>query len=129
MIRFTIPATPPSKLSLNSRVNHWERTRLKRDLQFATRKGWESRDVGIVDPGASQGLTGASRLWIDIAVFWEKGHRIVDEDNLIASCKGMIDMVAKLLDVNDKTFRIGEVTQGRDQAKDGYTIVTIREVE
>lgn len=121
MIRFTIPATPPSSLSQNARINRWDRTRIKGSWMMATLSGLVTGVTEEIDP--------SKRYVIDVAVFWEKGHRIVDDDNLVASFKPARDEIAKFLGIDDRRFRVGEIVQDRDPNKGGYTVVTLREVE
>lgn len=55
-------------------------------------------------------------LPITIHILWarEKNRKIMDQDNLIASVKWFLDGIAKAIDVNDRNFIIGTVTQERD---------------
>lgn len=58
-------------------------------------------------------------------VGWEKGHRIVDEDNLIAMLKPFQDGVADALGVNDRNFRTRIHSQYRDPAGTGLMRLVI----
>ena len=53
-------------------------------------------------------------------IAWEKGHRIVDETNLIAMLKPYEDGVADALGVNDVRFRPTIHSQYRDPEGKGY---------
>lgn len=124
MIGFRVEGTPPSKLSQNSRMDWRPRQAIKHDWQLAATVG--ARDA-TERAGPSFRLDPTKRYWMHYEVYWEKGHRIVDDDNLVASCKPARDAIAQVFGIDDKQFRTGEVTQYRDPTGIGYTRVWIEE--
>lgn len=63
---------------------------------------------------------------MDITVYWGKGRNRQDLDNIVASCKGLIDGVTRELGFDDRRLVAITVAQGRDADGLGYTTVTIR---
>jgi crossover junction endodeoxyribonuclease RusA len=124
MIQFTVPATPPYELSQNSRMD-W---RPKQAIKHAWQK--VVGDAAVVarnNDGLKLYPDRSLRYWVHIEVYWEKGHRTVDDDNLVASFKSARDTIAGVFGIDDKQFRTGEVTQWRDETGVGRTVVTIEE--
>ncbi len=125
-LTITIPGTPPSALSQNaSRAAHWgPRNRIRDQWKHAA--GYATKEATLNRAVDSMNLVfGDDPYRLDITVFWEKGHRIVDDDNLIASFKYARDAIAEAVGVNDKRLKTGAVEQKRDPTGKGYTVVTL----
>ncbi len=58
-------------------------------------------------------------------VGWEKGHKFVDQDNLIAMLKSYQDGVADALGINDKHFTTRIHSQYRDPEGEGLMRLVI----
>lgn len=119
-----IPATIDKALSPNrSRFTHWGTVaNAEKALSWATTVGLiEARrnspdDVPILKPPIR---------W-DLTIYWGKGRKRMDEDNIVASLKrGMIDTVAAQIGIDDKHFTIGTITQDRDPDKQGCMVLTL----
>jgi len=57
-------------------------------------------------------------------VFWEKGHKMMDADNLLRAFKHYSDSVARAIGVDDRHF-IPSVEQHRDSTGKGFTLCLI----
>lgn len=66
-------------------------------------------------------------LPLTIHILWarEKHRKLMDHDNLIASCKWFLDAIAETIGVNDRHFIIGTVTQERDTVGKGFVKVVV----
>lgn len=122
MISFVVPATPPSSLSQNSRLD-W---RPRQTIKHAWKEAAANAAIHATS-GTGETLDPTKRYWVHVEVSWEKGHRIVDDDNLVASFKHARDAIAEVFGIDDKMFRTGEVIQSRDKEGRGYTTVWIEE--
>jgi hypothetical protein len=71
-------------------------------------------------------LTGVERAVYDIERGIPKGGKQLDEDNLVASLKSALDGIAFALEVDDRHWKRGTVTQVRDKDEIGYITVTLR---
>jgi hypothetical protein len=71
-------------------------------------------------------LTGVERAVYDIERGIPKGGKQLDEDNLVASLKSALDGIAFALEVDDRHWKLGTVTQVRDKDEIGYVTVTLR---
>jgi hypothetical protein len=64
---------------------------------------------------------------MDISVYWGKGRKFQDLDNLMGCCKGVIDGVTRELGIDDARFIAFTIGQAIDPDRIGYTTITIRE--
>jgi len=121
-----IPSDIPRQLNPNaSRYQHWgDRVRAEGHLALATTLGLRTaRPQGYGDPGP---IFLPPITW-DLAIFWGKGKKRWDPDNVVAGLKrGVIDAVARTIGVDDKHFAVGEITQGRDPEGLGRMVLTLR---
>jgi hypothetical protein len=62
---------------------------------------------------------------LDYVVARAKGKQALDDDNIKAGLKYVQDGIAATLDINDRNFTVGTVTQIRDPDGVGYVDVTI----
>jgi len=113
----TIPGTPPRELSPNARV-HW-RVRSKHTKAYR-----ETASLATVVAGRVL-FDGDRPIKVNVTYAWEKGRRVVDDDNGWAMMKAGRDGIADALGVNDKAFRSGSVEQVRDPEGRGYTVVEL----
>ena len=113
-----IPATPDPVLNPNRKV-HWAIKNRARDVlkdavffpTFSAVSGWR-KPVPLP-------------VTLNWTIYWGRGRRKQDVDNVIASLKGAQDSVATALCLDDKHFRIGSVEQARDKEGRGYMELTI----
>jgi crossover junction endodeoxyribonuclease RusA len=112
-----IDLTPDASLNPNrSNGRHWAaRTKAKADLEWATIQGIGPYRWDVPEPP----------LTVRFTVAWEKGRKTMDGDNLLASLKPCIDVIAWQLDINDKHFRFAPIEQTRDPDGRGYMTVTL----
>lgn len=113
-----IPETPHKYLSPNYKVNEGGYRRV-----FGVAKTFAERHH--ISMEGRWPLRDTTVTWL---VFWGKGHKIMDRDNLIKTLKPYQDGLAKLVGVNDKLF-IPEVHQYRDPAGKGFMIVLMTALE
>ncbi len=118
-LTITIPMTPSADLSPNARV-HWSRRYAAAQTAKDTAH-WAGRTTDCA-PWVFRKNLPIPLCWL---VAWEKGHKRMDEDNLIAALKPFQDGIAAFLGIDDKRFTTLVVTQTRDPAGKGYTVVTI----
>ena len=106
----TIPQTPTRNLSPNGRA-HWRRRHADaKELTSAAR--WATINALYSQIGA--GAMGDGRRTLHWLVAWEKGRKVMDQDNLIAALKAAQDGIADALGLDDRLFTVGSVTQDRD---------------
>lgn len=116
----TVPQTPHSYLSPNSGKHR--RTRepyaqsLKTAAALATRENlrgtsWQSQRL----------------LRVELRIYWERGHKRLDYDNAIASCKALLDGVFQEIGADDRQVMEIKLVQGRTEGQ-GYTNVQIIEL-
>lgn len=70
------------------------------------------------------------RIGLELHVFWPHRHRgrsLPDDDNLIASCKPLIDGLADGLEINDRRFKFLGIEQGFALDNLGYVVATFTE--
>ena len=70
-------------------------------------------------------VTGIDRATYHIELGKAKGEQSKDQDGLIAACKGHLDGIALALDVDDRHWHPGTVTQVRDPEQIGYLKITL----
>ncbi len=118
-----IPMTPPRECSPNARIHYRQRALMARMFREVSR--WSALDAVSGDPGGLEGLLRAKRVAYSIAISWEVGRRgILDEDNIIASCKACLDGIADAIGVNDRVFTLRGVEVDR-RKKTGSMVVTL----
>ena len=124
--RIEIYMVPPRECSPNARVHWRKRSRAIKEArtqaELATRAALNAYAPGLTS------YCGATTIpvVIDIEVAWHGRRKTMDQDNLIASVKPMIDGVSDALWFSqDDHVRIGEVTQRRGE---GTTTLILREV-
>ena len=108
---------PDKKLSPNART-HWA-SKAKAVKSARNAAGWATRACGVRING-----DGAIDLHI---TFYPPDNRSRDTDNLLASCKGILDGVADGLVVNDSRF-ILHIARGVVR-KGGQVLITLGVVE
>lgn len=113
-IGVTIDHTPPPAASPNGRAHFHDRARLVKPLFEAAKLATHNvlmaarlgRDETPFPPDA--------RLDLTIMVAWPKGHKRLDDDNAIASCKHLRDGFAAALGIDDAWMRLVRFEQVRD---------------
>lgn len=118
-VTITIPGTIDRRLTPNARP-HWATKRnlaaeLKERAYYVARKA----NIEMWEPEPP--------LTLHILVAWEKGRKLMDDDNLVAGFKAARDGIAVALGIDDKHLRVGTVTQIRDPEKRGFIKVAIEE--
>jgi hypothetical protein len=106
-------------LSPNARVHYRTLAEAKADAKAIATMC--TRDV--VQGGDT---TGVERATYDIERGIPKNGKHLDEDNLVASLKSALDGIAFALEVDDRGWSLGTVTQVRDPDEIGYITVTLR---
>lgn len=134
-IRIEIPHTPAGVLSPNRRdyerdkhgmprsdMTKYEAKRLlRRSAYLATKSAMNAKPRQLP----------AGRLFLELYVYWERnrytgrGRGMPDDDNLIASLKGLLDGVADGLGVNDRRFKLKGIEQDSDPDGAGRVVVLI----
>lgn len=105
----------PNRGQRNARAKGRARAQAKNDAFLCTREvAWHRSD-----------LSGIDRAVYHIELGKAHGEQSKDQDNLIAACKGHLDGVAKALDVDDRGWTLGTVTQVRDPDRVGYVRITL----
>ena len=109
---------PPKELSPNARVHWGARGRATKKYRA------DAHNLALSD---NLHMPDADKVRVHLT-FHPPSHRRYDADNLMASCKGLLDGLADALKVNDHRFvptmQIGSV----DPDKLGFVIVELREV-
>jgi hypothetical protein len=125
-LTITIPGTPDRALSPNGRVHHMARHRAARDAKtVATYATYAALGNGEVSDETMFWLLYDGPIRFDVAVYWGKGQKRWDDDNLTAALKAYRDGVAANFGRGDGHFHTGTVSQKRDKDGRGYTVVTI----
>jgi crossover junction endodeoxyribonuclease RusA len=116
-VTIRIDLTPDASLNPNrSNGRHWAtRTKAKEDLEKATIAGIGPYPRTVPEPP----------LTVRFTVAWEKGRKTMDGDNLLASLKPCIDVLAWQLDIDDKQFQFAPIAQTRDPDGRGYMTVVL----
>lgn len=118
-LTIVVPGTPPKELSPNARVHHMHRHRVGQD--FKRLAYYAAYDALLHAPYRVNNAP----INVAYTVYWEKGRRMYDDDNLVASLKAARDGIAQALGVDDKRFVSSGVAQLRDGAGKGETWVTL----
>lgn len=118
----TIPGTIDRRLSPNGR-SHWRTVHtLKQEREYAayyaTFTATIETRVEFTPP-----------LVLHFLVAWEKGRKRMDDDNIKASLKSIIDGIADALGIDDKHITLGTVQQERDPEGRGFVRVAIEEAQ
>jgi crossover junction endodeoxyribonuclease RusA len=104
-MQITLP-WPPSILSPNTRV-HWA-PRAKAVASYRNECGWRARAQGVYPVEV-----GPVRMTI---TFHPPDARRRDRDNMIASCKAMMDGLADAMILDDRffipTYQVGDIITG-----------------
>jgi hypothetical protein len=120
-----IPWQPQPQVSPNSRNS----TRNRRDHHQA------NADIAVLavrdhlarELNPRRAFTAPEFPVMDISVYWGKGRKFQDLDNLMGCCKGVIDGVTRELGIDDARFIAFTIAQSTDPDAIGYTSITIRE--
>lgn len=127
VVEVTIPGTPPRCLSPNaSRELHWgTKTKAKNQL----RRDAERAAVAVRNTcGGGPLFTGQVRVRTTVA--WEKGRKLMDGDNVLASLKVLYDgITAAQLWRDDRDCIFEPVEQTRDPEGRGYVVVRLEAAE
>lgn len=119
-----IPGTVDSRLAGNGvRKTHWG-TRGRLNAELKDRAGWATKKALEAAPF----VVDAESLRIDYTVGWGYNERSLDDDNFVTAMKGVRDIIANIIGIDDRLFITGTVTQERDPAKRGYIVVRIASV-
>lgn len=113
---------PVSVLNPNNRA-HW---RKKSDAKAEQRKESKILALATIPPTARQSLAENGRLKLSLQ-FIQPDRKARDLDNLIASCKALIDGVADATGVDDSKFRM-EFDMESEPQKFGGVRVTVEEL-
>jgi hypothetical protein len=119
-LTITILGKLDPNLSPNSRVHYRTLAEAKADAKAIATMC--TRDV----MWGTTGLTGVDRAVYDIERGIPKNGKKLDEDNLVASLKSALDGIAFALEVDDRGWSLGTVSQVRDKDEIGYVTVTLR---
>lgn len=155
----TIGCCPPKTVSPNHRsANWWAKTRGSRQFREAaliatseaariplrlvsgssfaqgpyTAPDWLLPAYAAADRARTTHQAMPVLLVLDAVVLWPVDRRRMDDDGVKASLKAAIDGLATAIDLNDRTFRVGRVTQERAPKDDvpawlhGRTTLTLR---
>ena len=106
--------------------NQKKAERTRRPYKQAIRDTAAIATINALD-GKTWSWAGPIVLHIDI--FWEPGRRRADWDNAIAAMKGAIDGVFSRIDADDRQVTGVFLQQGRDNLRDGYTVILIEPME
>ena len=127
-----IPFTPHRSLNPNHRAHPFDRgtggmnaVEARQLLRRAARLATRSRMVSTRWQPPATG-----RLGLELFVYWERGRipsgrQMPDEDNLIASCKALIDGLADALGIDDKRFKFRGIEQDHDPNGAGCVVARI----
>ncbi len=124
-----VPSQPERVLSPNApRSTHWS---TKANVRKAQREAWYWAALAVQGHGVSDDSPYfAGRTFCRIAVYWGKGRKSMDPDNLIASCKAGIDQLQAVgIISDDKDLILEPAWQGRDPEGVGYTLVELWQEE
>lgn len=118
-LNLRINLTPDSCLSPNqSKGRHWATLeKAKGDLITMTRQAFAQPGFGYYAPEPP--------LTLAFTIYWEKGRKRMDQDNLLASLKVCIDEIAYRTGINDKHFQFAPITQDRDPDGQGFMLVRL----
>ena len=103
-IRLILPF-PESKLNPNKRLHWAEKHKIKSS----------QHQIGYLEALPHKGKMGGGRIKMEL-LFVPPDNRPRDMDNLLASCKELIDCIAQGLGVNDKQFRPIVIDMGEKNA-------------
>lgn len=115
-----VPWEPTAQVSPNSRLS----TRTKRAHHAIAR---DTAALAVVNTLQGKPYTPPEQVAVDVVWVRSKGRNRMDLDNLIASCKGVIDGVTRKLNFDDRRIITMTVAQRRDANQPGCVIVTVRE--
>lgn len=119
-----IPGCPEAVLSPNAprgisnRIKGAARARVRKSTAMAARGCPEYFAVREV-------LENAESISLEWNVYWSKGRKKMDKDNLIATLKGYQDGLSDAFGYNDKLIRDLDVVQDRDKSGRGLMIARI----
>ncbi len=113
---------PPRESSPNWRGAWPAKARAVRE--FREMAGWATLWAVQDDMVSFAWVYQARDIVLDVEIAWAKPRRMMDDDNAWASLKAARDGIADVLEIDDRVFRIGRMTQGRGA---GMVTVVLRE--
>lgn len=127
-LEISVPLTPDPRLNPNDRAG-WRARHADKTEQFK---------AGLY--GARAALSRArwhpppGKIALELHVFWERGRfrpnvRMPDDDNLLASCKAMLDGIAAALELDDSRFKFRGIDQSHDPDGAGCVVVRLTPLE
>ena len=116
-LRLVSPDLPPRELSPNARLNRFRQNRVKRRVQddiiaLMLEQGWPMRPMPQADIHVSFGLP---------------DKRVRDMDNLISSCKAMLDALKTRVIEDDRLTQIDVHYSWFSSPRDPQTIIEVKE--
>ena len=121
VLRAVVPATPHTCLRPNHRAPRIAKWRAGMDLK-------EAAFLAAVDALSGAGFAAVPAdgpLWLEAAVYWEKGRRRQDLDGCISSLKGAIDGACRALGADDGRIRGISVDQVTTTEPQGAVFLTV----
>jgi hypothetical protein len=121
-----IPGCPDKALSPNARV-HWGAK--QRATAAARQIAWLVAKSQLLDGWDGWKRLPEQRYVVDAVIAWGLGRKSMDPTNLTHTLKAYLDGVAGAVELNDKWFVWGEVTQQRAEKGDraGWVRITVKE--
>lgn len=128
IVALTVEATPHPTLSPNDRSGWRVKSAHRQALRQAAKLAMHN--AMIRRPEIAQEAR-EGRLRFRIAIVWERSRqgRLMDADNALAACKGLVDGIAEKLERDDRDFVFAPVEQSTTEDRQGVTIVVIEREE
>lgn len=119
-----IPGVPDPALTPNARVHYLAKAGVVAEARVEGH--WETCAALTEETFLEvQALPTTTPIEVEVAVWWPKGRKRMDGDNLLASLKATCDGIASALEVDDARFRFAPVQQARGEGA-GETIIRLR---
>jgi Holliday junction resolvase RusA-like endonuclease len=118
---FTVPSIPGREHSPNARLHWGDRSRAKKQMKL----DWF---YAIAEARGSQRIYNNplfdGPVQMTVSIYYPKGRKFADKDNVVASIKAGIDATEDAgLVINDAQIDAPVIVQLRTEGKDGYTVV------
>jgi Holliday junction resolvase RusA-like endonuclease len=118
---FTVPSIPGREHSPNARLHWGDRSRAKKQMKL----DWF---YAIAEARGSQRIYNNplfdGPVSMTVSIYYPKGRKFADKDNVVASIKAGIDATEDAgLVINDAQIDAPVIVQLRTEGKDGYTVV------
>jgi Holliday junction resolvase RusA-like endonuclease len=118
---FTVPGIPGREHSPNARLHWGDRSRAKKQMKL----DWF---YAIAEARGSQRIYNNplfdGPVSMTVSIYYPKGRKFADKDNVVASIKAGIDATEDAgLVINDAQIDAPVIVQLRTEGKDGYTVV------